>query len=74
MQANERQDRVEFEGIVTDVLPASMFRVTVNETLTIVTNLSGKMKQNKIRVILSDRVLVEVSPYDLTRGRIIRRL
>ena len=69
----ERQDKVELEGVVEECRPAGEFLVRVNESLVHVA-LSGKMRQNKIRVTLNDRVLIEVSPYDLTRGRLTRRL
>lgn len=70
----DRQDKVEMTGEVLEALPASGFKVRVNETLDVIALLSGKMRQNKIRVIVGDKVLIEVSPYDLTRGRISRRL
>jgi translation initiation factor IF-1 len=61
-------------GLVEEVLPSTLFRVKIGEEAKpIICTLSGKMRQNKIRVLLGDSVLVEVSPYDLTRGRITRR-
>lgn len=78
MQANdqdERQDKIEMQGVVIETMPASTFRVEVNDSsLVIIANLSGRMRQNKIRVIMGDKVLIETSPYDLSRGRITRRL
>ena len=68
-----KQDAIELEGTVSEVLPNAMFRVTVNGTHDILTTLGGKMRQNRIRVLEGDRVKVEVSPSDLTRGRITYR-
>lgn len=74
-QEEERQDKIELEGIVEECKPAGEFlvKVTDSESMVLV-KLSGKMRQNKIRVTMSDKVLIEVSPYDLTRGRLTRRL
>jgi len=65
-------DNIEIWGVVTEVLGGGKFRVLADGQ-TVLVHLSGKMRQNHIRVILGDRVLLEVSPYDLTRGRITRR-
>jgi len=71
---NERTDRLEFEGEVLESLPAAMFKVKMlNSSTTIMCVLSGKVRQNKIRILPGDKVVVEVSPYDLTRGRIMWR-
>lgn len=65
---------IEFTGIVKEVLGGSMFRVEVAEVPNLLLcHLSGKMRLNKIRIILGDRVDVVVSPYDLSKGRIIFR-
>jgi translation initiation factor IF-1 len=74
MAREERDDRIEFEGIVDEVMPGTMFRVKVSDNHMVLCTLSGKMRQHKIRVLLGDRVRIEVSPYDLTRGRLSRRL
>ena len=68
-----KQDAIELEGVVAEVLPNATFRVTVNGSHDVLTTLGGKMRQNRIRVLEGDRVKVEVSPYDLTRGRITYR-
>lgn len=68
----ERDDKVIMEGVVEEALPATQFRVKVGNTL-VLANLSGRMRQNKIRVLVADKVEIEFSPYDLTRGRITRR-
>jgi translation initiation factor IF-1 len=62
------------EGTVTQALPNVMFRVLLDNGATILCVASGKMRTNYIKVIEGDRVKVEISPYDLTRGRIISRL
>lgn len=69
----ERSDKIEFAGTVTEVLPSTLFRVEVSEGVEIIATLAGKLRQNKIRILLGDRVKVEVSPYDMTRGRITYR-
>ena len=62
------------QGRVTESLPNAMFRVELDNGLEILCTLSGKMRMNNIRVIEGDSVKVEMSPYDLTRGRISQRL
>lgn len=64
---------VEFRGIVTEVLPGNMFKVTLDNDHQLLAYTSGKMKQNKIRILTGDRVTVEVSAYDLSKGRITFR-
>ena len=62
------------EGYVEEVLPSAMFRVKIDNLDTIVlAHLSGRMRKNNIKVLLGDRVEMEFTPYDLTRGRITRR-
>jgi len=73
MKDDDRQDKVTMEGHVEEALPATLFRVRVSSQL-VLAGLSGKMRQNRIRVLPGDRVEIEFSPYDLTRGRITRRL
>jgi translation initiation factor IF-1 len=64
---------IEMEGVVDELLPAATFRVTLDNGHEILCHLSGKMRMNKIRLIPGDRVRVEISPYDLTKGRITYR-
>ena len=64
---------IEFEGIVSELLPNAMFRVTLENDHQILAHTSGKMRKNRIRVLLGDRVNVEMTPYDLTKGRITFR-
>lgn len=68
-----KEELLEFEGIVIECLPNTIFRVQLDNDLVILTTLAGKMRKNNIRVLLGDRVALEVSPYDITRGRIVYR-
>lgn len=61
------------EGVVTQCLSNGMFRVKLENGFNVLAHLSGKIRRNYIRILLGDRVIVELSPYDLTRGRIIYR-
>lgn len=65
-----KDDYIIFKGKVTDVLPGNQFRVKLENEHIVLAYLSGKMKQNKIRVIIGDNVDVEISAYDLDKGRI----
>lgn len=65
---------IELEGEIIDVLPNQMFRIKLENDHEIIAYTGGKMKKFKIRMILGDRVRVEMSPYDLSKGRIIFRL
>ena len=70
----EKEDgAIEVEGTVVEPLPNAMFRVELDNGHKVLTHISGKMRMNYIRILPGDRVLVELSPYDLTRGRIIYR-
>lgn len=64
---------IEMEGVVNELLPSAMFKVTLENGHEILAHLSGKMRMNRIRLIPGDRVRVEISPYDLTKGRITFR-
>ena len=61
------------EGTVTEVLPGTMFRVSLGGQRTVLAHISGKMRKNFIRIVPGDKVSVELSPYDLTKARIIFR-
>ncbi len=67
------KDAIEVEGIVTEVLPNTNFRVQLENDHEILAYLSGKMRKHYIRVLAGDRVKVEMSPYDLSRGRVTYR-
>ncbi len=64
---------IEIEGVVAEALPNAMFRVELTNGHKILAHISGKMRKNYIRILPADRVIVELSPYDLTKGRIIYR-
>jgi len=67
------KDVIEITGKIVEVLPDSKYRVQLDSGIIILGYLSGKMKQNKIQVTTGDSVLVELTPYDLSRGRVVRR-
>ena len=68
-----KQEAIEMEGVVTDVLPDRNYRVLLDNNHTVLAYAAGKMSKFKIRVLVGDRVSVELSPYDLSRGRITYR-
>ncbi|NLW08822.1 MAG: translation initiation factor IF-1 [Firmicutes bacterium] len=68
-----KEDVIEVEGTVVEPLPNAMFRVELANGHKILAHISGKMRMNFIKILAGDRVLVELSPYDLTRGRIVYR-
>jgi len=70
---SKTEEAIELEGTVTEALAGGKFRVEVEGGHQILAHLSGKMRKFRIRVVLGDRVMVAVSPYDLPRGRIIYR-
>ena len=68
-----KEEMLEFNGVVTELLPNATFRVKLENNHEILAHSSGKLRKNRIRVLTGDKVLVEVTPYDLTKGRIIFR-
>ena len=68
-----KQDTLTFDGVVKDLLPNAMFRVELSNGHLITAHTAGKLRKNRIRVLQGDRVTVEMTPYDLTKGRIIFR-
>ena len=68
-----KTDVIEVEGLVTDLYPNAMFEVELENGQKILANISGKLRMNFIRILPGDKVTVEMSPYDLTRGRITWR-
>jgi len=68
-----KEDQIEVEGKVVEPLPNAMFRVELDNGHKVLPHVSGKMRMNHIRILLGDKVTVELSPYDLTRGRITYR-
>jgi translation initiation factor IF-1 len=71
--SQEKEEVVTLEGIVEESLPNASFRVRLENTHLILAYSSGRMKKNRIRILPGDRVQVEISPYDMTRGRITYR-
>ncbi len=69
-----KEDAIEVEGTVIEPLPNAMFRVELENGHKILAHISGKMRMHYIRILSGDRVKVELSPYDLTRGRITYRI
>ena len=68
-----KESVIEFSGIVEELLPNAMFRVKLDNDHEVLAHTAGKLKKNRIRILTGDNVLVEVTPYDLTKGRIIYR-
>ena len=68
-----KEDMMEFSGEVVELLPNAMFRVKLDNDHMVLAHTSGKMRKNRIRVLVGDEVLVELTPYDLTKGRITYR-
>jgi translation initiation factor IF-1 len=69
----KKEGVIEIEGTVVEALPNAMFRVELSNGHKVLAHISGKMRQHYIRILPEDRVVVELSPYDLTRGRIVYR-
>ena len=68
-----KEDLIEFTGVVTELLPNATFRVKLDNDHVILALTSGRMRKNRIRVLMGDKVTVEMTPYDLTKGRITFR-
>lgn len=68
-----KEDQIEMEGTIIETLPNTMFRVELDNGHVITAHISGKMRKNYIRILTGDRVTVEMTPYDLTKGRITFR-
>ena len=68
-----KKDAIEVEGTVVEPLPNAMFRVKLENDHVVLAHISGKMRMHYIRILPGDRVVVELSPYDLTRGRVVYR-
>jgi len=69
----KQEDKIEVEGEITEALPSTMFRVQLEGGHSVLATISGKMRKHYIRILPGDKVKVELSPYDLTRGRITYR-
>lgn len=68
------KDVIQMDGRVTEVLPNTNFRVQLENGHTVLAHLSGRMRKHYIRIVLGDQVTVEITPYDLNKGRIVKRL
>jgi translation initiation factor IF-1 len=68
-----KDEAIQVEAVVVEPLPNAMFRVALDNKHEVLAHISGKMRKNFIRILTGDRVLVELSPYDLSRGRIVYR-
>ncbi|MBN9531573.1 MAG: translation initiation factor IF-1 [Alphaproteobacteria bacterium] len=68
-----KEELLEFPGVVEELLPNAMFRVKLENEHEVLAHTSGKMRKNRIRVLAGDKVMVEMTPYDLTKGRITFR-
>ena len=69
-----KEELLEFEGTVTELLPNATFRVKLDNNHEIIAHTAGKMRKNRIRVLAGDKVLVEMTPYDQKRGRVIAQV
>ena len=72
-KAPQKEEGIQVEGTVIEPLPNAMFRVELDNGHRVLAHISGKMRMHYIRILPGDRVLVELSPYDLTRGRVVYR-
>lgn len=68
-----KEDVIKMAGVIEEVLPNAMFRVKMENGHLIIATLGGKLRQNNIRILLGDSVDIEMSPYDLSRGRVVYR-
>jgi len=68
-----KEELIEFDGVVIEILPNAMFRVKLDNSHEIIAHTSGRMRKNRIRVLLGDKITVEMTFYDLSKGRIILR-
>ena len=72
-QGPRKEDVIRVDGLVTKVLPATLYRVKLTNGAEILAHISGKMRKHFIKISIGDKVTVEISPYDLTKGRIVFR-
>ena len=69
----QKEDIVSVEGVVLETLPNAVFKIKIEGDHIVLGHVSGKMRMNYIRILPGDKVVIELSPYDLTKGRIVRR-
>jgi len=68
-----KEELIQFAGVVLELLPDAMFRVKLENDHIIIAYTSGKMRKNRIRILAGDKVTIEMTPYDLTKGRVVHR-
>ncbi len=68
-----KEELIQFDGVVNELLPNAMFRVTLDNGHEVIAHTSGRIRKNRIRILVADKVTVEMTPYDLTKARIILR-
>jgi translation initiation factor IF-1 len=68
-----KEDAIQMEGTITDTLPNTTFKVELENGHTVIAHISGRMRKNYIRILTGDKVTVELTPYDLSKGRIVYR-
>ncbi|HJD56983.1 MULTISPECIES: translation initiation factor IF-1 [Rickettsieae] len=68
-----KEELINFEGVVLELLPNATFRVKLENGHFIIAHTSGRMRKNRIRILVGDKITVEMTPYDLTKGRVIHR-
>ena len=68
-----KEELINFEGVVLELLPNATFRVKLENGHFIIAHTSGRMRKNRIRMLVGDKITVEMTPYDLTKGRVIHR-
>jgi translation initiation factor IF-1 len=68
-----KEELIQFPGLITELLPNATFRVKLENGHMIIAHTSGRMRKNRIRILAGDKVTVEMTPYDLTKGRVVHR-
>jgi len=68
-----KEELINFEGVVLELLPNANFRVKLENDHLIIAHTSGRMRKNRIRILVGDKVTIEMTPYDLTKGRVVHR-
>ena len=68
-----KEELIQFEGVVNELLPNAMFRVKLDNGHEVIAHTSGRIRKNRIRILVADKITVEMTPYDLTKARIILR-
>jgi translation initiation factor IF-1 len=74
MSANQEKELIKIEGVIVETLPSTTFKVKLDNGHEVLAHISGRMRVHYIRLLPGDRVLMEMSPYDLTKGRVVQRM